>query len=97
MSEKSVVFIGGRDAVRRFRLAGIKTTYVLTEENMDEVYERIRDDESLIILSSDAGKMMEGRLGELRKKNIVQVVPPDSGEYTVISDLIKDTVGFELS
>jgi vacuolar-type H+-ATPase subunit F/Vma7 len=97
MTEKEIILVGDEDTVQGFKLAGVKRTHVINEENKDEVYDKIREEKAVILLSEEAESLLGERVEELRENTVVQVVPLKPGEYAVINELIRDTVGFDLT
>jgi len=96
MDSKRLIVLGDRDTVSGMRLAGVREAYVVDERNADDVYGTIRDKTALFLITKQAAKALGPRVEELRRKTLVQIIPESSESYSVIRELIKDTVGFDL-
>ncbi|MCX6695191.1 MAG: V-type ATP synthase subunit F [Candidatus Altiarchaeota archaeon] len=92
MASKRLIVLGGRDAVSGMRLAGVRESYFVDKSNFSEVYEKVRDSDSMFFITEEAAKLLGPRVEELRSRTLVQVIPETAVKYSVIRDLIKDTV-----
>jgi len=96
MIEKEVILIGDEDTVAGFNLTGLKRTYTLNNDNLNEIYGKVVGSNSLILLSLKASELLADRIDELRETSLVQIIPPKDEDYNTINEIIKDTIGFNL-
>lgn len=92
-----VVVVGDELTSTGFSLAGVRS-HRISEDNKDRVYEELKDKKAVLILTQQASRLLGEKAGRLGEKNIVLTIPEKKGEeYTAVRELIKKTVGFDIT
>ena len=96
MDSKHLIVLGDEETVTSMRLAGVKNAYVVNESNIMEVYDKVKGENALFIITQQAGELLGQKVDELRKTAMVQVIPESVEGYSTVKDLIKDVIGFDV-
>lgn len=85
--------IGDKISVLGFRLAGIKKSYIVNKENVDEMFKKVETESDIIIITA-------GLFNALKKKEsdkiIIQIPDKEISDIDIIKTLVKDVIGFEI-
>lgn len=88
--------VGGEQPAIGFRLAGIPS-YAITDDTADAVYQELKGRKAILIMTQKAARILGERAGKLKSTSMVVTIPEQPDEqYTSVSEIIKNTIGFEL-
>jgi vacuolar-type H+-ATPase subunit F/Vma7 len=96
MASKHLIVLGDRDMAAGMRLAGVREAYVVDKGNVNEIYGKVKDSAALFLITKEVAELLGPRVEELRSRTLVQVIPESIEHYSVVKNMIKDTVGFDL-
>ncbi len=91
--------VGNELVVTGFGLAGVKNVYTATPENIIDVLNDIKNKADIIVVTNELYICAEECIDKIRSSGKLVVGIPDrsGGGGDIISKLIKDTVGFEIT
>ena len=92
--KKKIIVVGGREEAGGYRLAGVSKTY---DAGTPGLSEKLAGQDALIFITPDAKARLAADLEKIRAKNIVQEIPSDAAGYSRVRDVIKSTIGFDLT
>jgi vacuolar-type H+-ATPase subunit F/Vma7 len=87
-----IAVVGLEDELIGYRMAGIKKAYTPETEGL---MEKLSDGKNIVFITSEAKKIIGGRIDDAGADFMVQEIPSPGMEYAEVSKLIIDTVGFD--